>query len=55
MKILIHTKIDPIKQAALVAVIQDLEANAAPQQRKNAGPSNWSDVTKLRKSPQKAN
>jgi hypothetical protein len=54
MNILIKTKIDDRKQAALMAVIQDLEAKPSAPTTSPGSSNNWLNATRIRKKPSKA-
>lgn len=55
MNILTQKKIDARKRAALMAVIQDLEAKPSAPTASLDKSNNWVDATRVRKKPRKAN
>lgn len=54
-KIVIQTKINAVKQAAVISVIQQLESKGSSQSTSADKSNDWKKDSRVRKSPKKPN
>lgn len=50
-KIIFQTKIEAVKQAAVISVIQQLEAQGSSQSTSTDKSNDWTNASRVRKSP----